>query len=146
MNLTKDSKFTRVSNAVAAGTSTINSGIIDMLGYESVTFQVCFGAIVASAVTSVKAQQDTAAAMGGAADLLGTSITVADDDDNGVILLEVHAPRERYVRCVVSRATQNSTVDSIVAIQTGPKEAPVTQDATSVAGHEFHLAPAQGTA
>ena len=52
-------KITRVSNAVAAGTSDINSSSVDMQGYDAVEFVVLFGAIVATAVTSVKAQQSS---------------------------------------------------------------------------------------
>ncbi|NQU38201.1 MAG: hypothetical protein HQ526_11490 [Actinobacteria bacterium] len=146
-NLTKQGKVTRVSNAVVAGTTDINSSSIDMQGFDAVTFYVCFGAITASAVTSVKAQQSSDDAAADAfADLLGTGITVADDDDNQVVALEVNEPRERYVRCVVDRGTANAVVDSIIAVQTRAGVEPVTHDSTTVVGSEWHHAPAEGTA
>jgi len=145
--LTENVRFTRISNAVAPGVTVVNSASVDMTGFESVTFIVSLGAIVAGAATSVNAQSSTDDGDADAfADLAGTGVTVADDDDNQVVVLEVHNPRERYVRCVVSRATQNSTVDGIVALQGGPKAAPVTQDATTVVAAEAHHAPAAGTA
>ena len=78
-------------------------------------------------------------------------------DEVGVALVgagfmgEIHAaalgkdPRAR-LRCVVDRGTQNATVDGIVALQYEANKEPVTQDATTVGGQEFHHAPAEGTA
>jgi hypothetical protein len=145
-NVSKACKFTRVSNAAAAGTSAINSAVIDTKGFKGTTFIVAFGTIVENAVTSVKVQQGAASNLSDAADLEGTSISVADDDDNQIVIVEIDDARERYLRCVVSRATQNSTVDGIVAMQHNADEEPVTHDASTVVGSEYHLAPAEGTA
>ena len=146
-NLSKAGKVTRVSNAVAAGQTAINSASVDMKAFHSAQFIVAFGAITASAVTSVKLQQSSDDASADAfADLLGTSITVADDDDNQLIVLDINEPQERYVRCVVSRATQDSVVDGIICQQYNAFEEPVTHDSSTVVGSEFHHAPAEGTA
>lgn len=147
MNLSKACKITRVSNAVAAGTSDINSSSVDMGadgGYDSVMFLVEFGTITSGAVTSVKAEQSADDSSWN--DLAGTGVTVADTDDNGVAWLDVHRPGDRYVRCTVDRATQNAVVDGITAIQYNARELPTTHDATTVLGGEFHLTPAEGTA
>lgn len=147
MNLSRHGKVTRVSNAVAAGTTDINASSVDMQGYDSVTFYYLFGAITATAVTSCKAQQSSDDAVADAfADLTGTSITVADDDDNQVVVLEVDRPRERYVRPVVDRGTANAVLDGIIAVQTKAQVEPVTHDSTTVVGSEYHHAPAEGTA
>lgn len=144
---TENNKVTRVSDAVAAGTTEINSTGVAMDGFESVTFIVPFGAITAGGVQSVKAEQsDDDGSTDDYTDLEGSGITVADDDDNGVVILEIMRPMKRYVRCTVLRATQNSAIDGIIAIQSGPSTAPVTQDATTVIGAETHLSPAEGTA
>ena len=146
-NLTTGGKVTRVSNAVAAGTTDVNSTGVDMQGFESVTFYVLFGAITATAVTSVKAQQSADDAASDAyADLEGTGVAVADDDDNQVVALEITNPRERYVRCTVDRGTANAVIDGIIAVQTGPVSEPVTHDSSTVVGSELHHAPAEGTA
>lgn len=143
--LSKLINFDRVKNAVAAGQTTINSSEVDMANYEGVIFVVGFGAITAGAATSIKAQQDTVTGMAGAADLEGTAQTVADDKDNKLFIMDIYRPRERFVRCVVSRATQDSVVDFILAIPYGAKVQPVTQGST-VAGQECHVSPAEGTA
>lgn len=146
MNLTKNVKVTRVMDAVAAGTTDQNSSEVDMKGFEGVMFIAAFGAIDATAVTSVKAQQGAVTGMGDAADLAGTSISVADDDDNKVVVLDIYRPQERFVRCVIDRGTANAVIDGVIAIQYGPREKPTTHDATTVVGTEVHASPAEGTA
>ena len=146
MDLVNNAKWTRVSNAVAAGTTDVNSTGVDMNGYDDVTFVVDFGAITATAVTSVKAQQSDDDAVADAySDLEGTSVSVADDDDAGIVVLQVHKPLKRYVRCVIDRGTENAVIDTAVAVQSMAHEEPVTQDST-VVGSEYHVSPAEGTA
>ena len=136
-------KTTRVMNAVAAGTSDQNSSSVDMLDYEGVRFTILFGTIVSGAATSVKAGQS--ANDSSFNDLLGSSQTVADDDDDKVFVVDIWRPIDRHVRCTVLRATQNSTIDGIIAEQYGPRVLPPTND-SSVGGQEIHASPAEGTA
>jgi hypothetical protein len=114
-----------------------------MKGFESVTFVVAIGAIVSTGTVTVKAQQS--ADNSSFADLEGTAIAYTDADDNKLAVLEITKPRERYVRAVVTTATANGTIDSVVAIQTAANEEPTTNGSTVVAT-EQHLAPAEGTA
>ena len=142
MNLSKAAKLVRVSNAVAAGTTTVNSASVDMQGFHGVAFAVEFGAITAGAATAIKLQ----GSHDGTAwdDLKNTSQTVADSADNKTFVADVMRPMHRYLRAVVSRATQNAAVDSILAIAYGADREPVALD-PSVAGVELHLSPAAGT-
>lgn len=146
MNLTKNVKVTRVMSAVAAGTTDQNSSEVDMKGFEGVMFIAAFGTIDPTAVTSVKAQQDTVTGMAGAADLEGSSISVAADDDDLVVVLDIYRPQERFVRCVIDRGTANAVIDGVIAIQYGPRKKPTTHDATTVVGTEVHASPDEGTA
>jgi len=143
------SKNVKISSAVtptagAAAQTAISGSILDMSGYEGVLMIVRMGAITTGAVTSIKAQQDSAAAMGSAADLLGTSQAIADDDDGEIFYIDIFRPQERYVRLYVTRGTQDAVVASAEYIQYGPKAAPVTQP-TGTNG-ETHVSPAEGTA
>ena len=143
MNISRGIKFTRVLDAVAAGSSDPTSSSVDMKSFDAVTFAVGFGAITASAVTSIKLQgSDDDSAW---SDLAGTAGSVADSDDNKMVLAEINQPQQRYVRCVVDRGTQNAGIDFAVAMQSKANKAPVTQSST-VLGSEFHQAPAAGTA
>ncbi|MCH8149762.1 MAG: hypothetical protein IH987_17545 [Planctomycetes bacterium] len=77
--------------------------------------------------------------------LTGTKVSVADSDDNKLTTVDVYAPRERYLKCVINRGTANSTLDGIVAEQYDRFEEPTTDDAT-VSGSETHVSPAEGAA
>ena len=128
--------------AGAAGTTAINSTAIDMSGFGGVCFIVQFGAIVAGAATSLKAQQDTTAAMSTAADIAGSNQTILDTDDDKVFYLDIRSPQKDFVRLVISRATQNATC-SAIAVLYRARVHPVTHG-TGVAGTRF-IAPAEGT-
>jgi hypothetical protein len=147
MHLSKHVKITRVKTAQVAGTTDITSDTIDMQGFDGVLFLAHMGTITSGAVTSLKGQQGAASGMGDAADLEGTGVTIADTDDDKVIGLDIFEPRERYVRCIVDRGTQNAVVDSITAIQYCKQGLlPTTHDSTTVGTVEAHRSPAEGTA
>ncbi|MAT71206.1 MAG: hypothetical protein CMJ58_16975 [Planctomycetaceae bacterium] len=144
MNLSKAAKVTRVANGAAAGQTAVTSSSVDTTGSAAVEFLVLMGAITTGAATSVKLQGSSDDSNW--SDLEGTGQTIADDDDNKVFILDLANSRYRYVRCVVSRATQDSVVDGIVARQYAADKEPVTHDSSTVGGSEFHHAPAAGTA
>ena len=143
-NLSNQIKTTRVMNAVAAGTSDQNSSSVNMSNFEAVRFTAAFGTITAGAATSVRVQQS--ADNSNWDDLLGSDITVADDDDNQVVVLDIWRPIDRYVRVTVKRATQNAVIDGVVAEQYGPRLLPTTDDSATVVAREIHNSPAEGTA
>lgn len=150
MNLSPNVKTVRLlpdgTNYTASAAATAaTSNILDTAGYDGVRFLIGFGAIVSGAATSVKVQQNTANSTSGMADIAGTSITVADDADGKVAVIEILRPQERYLRVITSRATQNATVDFLVAELFDARSVPVTQD-TTILGYEQHISPAEGTA
>jgi len=147
MNLAKMVSAIRVSNAVAAGTSDVTSSAIDMQNYEGCLMIFALGTITASAVTSCKAQQSSDDGGSDAyADLTGTSITVADDDDNQIVILDIYKPKERYLKGIIDRATQNAVVDGIFVLRYGAKKLPAVDDSSTVVASETHVSPAEGTA
>lgn len=146
-SLLKNTKQIRVSNAVAAGTSAINSTGVPTADAEGVKFDVHFGAIVSGAVTSVKLQQSSDdGSTDDYTDIAGSSCTVADDQDNKILTIELYNPQKNYVRAVVTRGTQNATVDSIVATLFKLRKAPPTQDASIIATSKVLAGAAEGTA
>lgn len=146
MNFLKRNKIERVMNAVAAGTSDQNSSVIDMVGYQEVTFVALFGTLTATQVTQIKVQQGDQANLSDAADLLGTNVgPLADGDSNKMLAVGVYRPTKRYVRCVVDRGTANAVIDGVLAILTEGPNVPVTQGATLIS-FENHFSPAEGTA
>lgn len=149
MNLLTNLKVTRHNGPVAAGTTTITpSAGIDMKGFESCLFIVPFGAITAGGVQSIEVHQSSDDGVGDAySALAGTNVAVADDDDNKYAMVEVRNPGKRYLKCIVNRATQNSAIDGIVALQgTTARKKPTTQPDEVAAGSEVHVGPDEGTA
>lgn len=130
---------------VAAGTSAVNSDIVDTAGYEGVRFILSMGTIVSGAATSSKVQQNIANSGTGMADLEGSSITIADTHDNKLVIHEIFKPKEQYLRLAISRATQEATIDSLHVELFNPRTMAVTQDST-VATAETYQSPAEGTA
>lgn len=129
----------------SAGTTDLNSDVVDMANFEGVRFIVGFGAITSGAVTSVKVQQGQQSNLSDAADLAGSAITIADTDDNKMAISEIYRPQERYVRLVTDRGTQNAVIDFVIAELYGPRKKPITQD-TTVISAEIANSPAEGTA
>lgn len=126
----------------AGDNETLNGTGVDMLGYENVCFILVAGTSEAANCT-LKAQQDSASNFGTAADLAGTSQTVAaaaDADDIGI--LDIHHPKERYVRAVITVPNVTTPVPvCCIAIRYNAKNKP-----TSGNSGEFHATPAEGTA
>lgn len=132
--------------AGASGTGTITGATLDMQGYEGVMILVAMGPIASSGPVTLKVQQDTDSAMGAAADLEGTGITVADDADNTSFIIDIRRPRERYVRLIAARHTSNaSTVGAAYYLQYDARNRPVTQS-SGITTRETWIAVAEGTA
>lgn len=131
---------------VAAGTTDVNSDIVDTAGYEGVRFIAGFGALTSGAVTSLKVQQNTANSGTGMADLEGSNIAVADDDDNQIAITDIFRPRERYLRVAFDRGTANAVIDFLLVELYLPHVEPITEDASIVIAAEKHTSPAEGTA
>jgi hypothetical protein len=130
--------------AGAAGTTAINGSIIDTKGAQGVLFLTRFGAITAGAATSIKLQHGDAANLSDAADVAGSNQTVADTDDGKLFVTDYRKPQKRYVRLVVSRATQNAVVATSEALAYNLTSNPPTQPA-DVGGLE-QLVGKSGTA
>ena len=144
MNLINELKLDRVSKNTAAGTTDITSDSIDMQNFEGAMFMVHMGTLVAGGTISVEVETSTDDSSFTA--LKGTKVAAtADTADDKLLVVEITKPLERYLRVVVKRATQNSEVDSIMALQYGPKKLAVTQSA-DVDASELHVSPARGAA
>lgn len=145
MNLSGCVKVTRVVNATAVGTANVVGSTIDMADYEGVVFIAQFGTITDGTPT-LKAGGGAASDGSDAADLAATGIKPAITDDNKCALLDLYRPTQRYITPTVVRAGATGAVlDSVIAIQYGPKKMPTTNDAT-VAKSGIVISPAVGTA
>ena len=130
--------------AGAAGTSTITGSTIDSANAQGVLFVVRMGTVVSGAVTSFKVQHSDTTTSGDFVDVAGTSQTIADTDDDGIFVSDIKKPAKRYVRVVISRATQNATVASAEALVYGLRSLPFSQPSGTKL--ESFGTPASGTA
>lgn len=148
MNMTNYVKTVLCKSAVAAGATDITDATaIDMAGYDACRFIFSFGTITAGAATSVAvAALDTSSPTPGTDDLAGSKITVADDADNTLFILDIVRPRYRYLRPFIKRATQNAVVNCVIAeLYRKSGALPVAKDST-VTAQEIHVSTAQGAA
>lgn len=144
MNFSKNFRIEQAITPTAgvAGTADINGATCDLQAYSGMIAIVTMGAILSTAVTSVKLQESSDGSTW--ADLTGSAITIADTDDEKVYYLELANPIKRYARVLVDRGTANATVAAAEYISYGASKAPVTHG-TVVSG-ELNLSPVAGTA
>lgn len=131
-NMLFDVDVSRVSNAVAAGTSDVNGTAVDMTDWDGVLFVAALGTLTTTHVTKLLAQGGAASDGSDAVTLVGsTTDQMADGDSNKLICLDVvRAPGVRYIRPVLDRGTANAVLDGIVAIRYRNRKGPVTQGST----------------
>lgn len=145
MNLSKQVKITKALD-YASGTADRSGATLDMQGFEGVLMVVQFATIAAGAAVGIKAQQGAASNLSDAADLADTAITVADDDDNQIFVIDLYRPQERYVRVVVDNDATNASAQSAVYYQYGATDLPASNNVTDAVTTELHVSPAEGTA
>jgi hypothetical protein len=136
------------TTAGAAAATDITTSAVDMADYEGCLFLVAFGAIVTNAVTAIKLQQsDDDGSSDGYSDIVGTGQTVADDDDNTSFVIDFRKPQKRYLKLIVTRATQNATVGAVYAIPYNKgSRSDLSAAGTAISGAERFINVAEGTA
>lgn len=141
-NLSSAIKILNPLATTSAGTSTLTSDAIDTAGYEGILAIAKFG--TAAAGNTLKAQQSSDDAASDAyTDLEGTSVGVGSSDE--IVWLEIHQPRERYLKVLALRGT-STTLDSLIVLGYGPRDLPVDNTVAGTIHGESHTSPAEGTA
>lgn len=139
----------KVSTALdyASGTAAREGAGLDMSLFQGVMMIVKAAAVAAGATYTIKAQQsDDDGVADGYSDLLGTSQTIAADDDDQIFIIDLIKPIKRYVRLYVSKDGANTCAESAVYVQYDARELPVTQTVADEVTYERHIEPAEGTA
>ena len=118
-----------------AGTSggTVSSDIVDMKGFDWITWVIAFQDVLTTSVITVSMLEDDDSAMGSTTEVAAadkiTRTAGASDVDSKLMVYECLRPKERYVRLTVGIATANAPIDSIVAIKGKARTVKVTQPA-----------------
>jgi len=142
MNLLSNVELRRVLNRDAGTAGTKKGTIIDMQNYEEVTFVVAFQTVVNNSVVTVKVAHADTNSTGAMAATTATTAAITSDGttialSNKQIAVSVVKPLKRYLELQVVIADQNAPIDSVVAVLSGPKKAPVTQGSTVQASGTF---------
>jgi len=118
--------------ALSAGTTDVESGVVDMADYGGVCFLVTLGDNADTGTFEATVQQSDDA--GGSPDdfdaLSGAQVSFtagASDTDHKMIAIDVKGPLKRYLRLAFNRGTANTVIASVHALKYLPRERPVTQ-------------------
>lgn len=135
LSMLKDCKITRVENAAAAGTTDLDTDVLDMSGYDGVMFIAVLGDATSGSVLELQAFGNTASSTSSPTpvELTADDVTYtagASDADNKLMIVDVIRPAYRYVFARLVIDTQNCAVDGIIAIQYRARSKPVVQGST----------------
>lgn len=132
-----------VEEIETADDEAVNGAGVDMQGFDAVAFIVAAEGGEADDF-AIKAQQDTASDFSDdAQDLEGTEVSFSTTTDaDGLAILEIRQPQERYVRPVVTVPNLSAAkAVSIISIRYRSIESlPQSNDG------ELHVSPDEGTA
>lgn len=138
-NLLKDCKVVLVNSGSAAGTSEVDSSIVDTAGYDGVMFIAILGTVVDTCVLQLAAQGNTANQTSGMTQINNqiTPSVTASGNSNSMLVIDTLFPagskNYRYARAALTRTTANATVQGIIAILYEAKNKPVVADASVLA-------------
>jgi hypothetical protein len=143
MNLLKDVKVTLVQVSAAAGTTALNSSVLDMQGFEGVMYLAVLNDVTSGSILTLTAKRNTANSTSSPTPTSGPAATYtsasSSDADDKLLIVDDFRPQERYSFANLTRTTQNAVIGGIIAIQYKAGKRPTTQDATTVLASTFGL-------
>lgn len=142
-NMINAAKVIKGVAATSAGTTTVETAVIDTAGYDGAIIVTTVG--TSNAGNYLKVQQDSDAAFGTGADLEGSKITPASAD---VITIDIHKPEKRYLKAFVARGASTTVGEIYVFLYNSVKEPENNGQIEARSGYagKFLLSPSEGTA
>ena len=119
-------------SGTVAGVTQILGNVVNHEGRLNVLHIVRLGAIVAGTISTVKVQHGSLANASDFVDVPGLTYTILDTDGFRFVRQELKRPSKPFSRVVVTRTTQNVTVEQAWAISNEQRYNPVAADATTV--------------
>ncbi len=145
MNLTERVQ-TRKAIEYHSGTADVEGIVIDTAGFGGARFTFTAAEVASGGTNSMKVQQGDLANGGGMNDLIGTSITIEDDDDDEIFQTDIIKSLKRYLRLVLDKDTANVLAGSAVCDLYDPDNMAVAGSITDEITVETHISPIEGTA
>lgn len=135
----------QVSTAILAAGSTEHIGaVVDTLGYESIAFITSMGVIATTAGTGYVKIQMCTSSDGTFTDIEGSTAAFDAGQPNTKVVNEIHRPKERWLKPIYNRATQNITILDCTAIKFNPNFKSVTQSTADVVASVSLNSPTTG--
>jgi hypothetical protein len=135
MQISKETKITKVKVGQSNGTSEILTDAVDMANFEGVFF---VGSIATAAADNIATVQQGDLSDGSyAVPLDGTDVSPGDNGDSFAI--DVYRPTKRYVKLSIARGTSTVTGD-VYAIQYSPRIHPIPAQGSTI-DMESHVSP-----
>lgn len=138
MKLIEDVQLDLGAAAAIAGTSDVDSSIIDMAGYEGV---IVFASLAVQAANNYL--QATHGDTTSPAETV-TGSKVITDSTNDVAILEIHRPQKRYFKFTLKRGTSTASGDMYV-VRYGARRLPKNNDVANTTNVVTLHAPVTGT-
>lgn len=137
-NFLSNNRLAVVEAAAAAGQTTLDSDVVDLAGFEGVTFLALLGDVTDGSVLKLTLQHgdESNGSDMESTDIAATFTAGASDADSKLLAVEGYMNTKRYARARLTRGTANAVVGGIIALCHQSKTRPVTQDATLIA-HDF---------
>lgn len=131
---------------LSAGTTDVESGYVDRMGFDRIAFLVVLGDNVDTGTIEIKVEHcDTSGGTYTAVDDQDgndVSVTVTDAtnaSDHKMVMIEVWGPGlKRYVHLDFNRGTANMAINAVLAILGEARNLPITQATTTA---QFAAAP-----
>jgi len=141
VNLSNGVKITQAAAASAAGTSAVNSDVIDMAGYDGVMFVTAIA--TANAGNHIKLQQGDEPDLSDAADIEGSKQVATANAQT--VWIDLYRPTKRYVRAVATRGV-STALGEVYAFQYEGRIQPADNNVTGEIIGELLVSPDEGTA
>jgi hypothetical protein len=98
-------------------TGAVNGTGVDMQGWEDVRFHINMGAITGAGTLAAVVQEDTVSNFASAVNVANAAlVNITNTTPNNVMILGVARPTKRFVRCVITQAT-NTVIASVTSIR-----------------------------
>jgi len=137
-NLSQHVDVREIGAPVGAGSSIDNnSDRIDMSGYDGALFIATVTDSVANGVATLTIEQNDSDSDSGMSALSGAVATVTseenDDLNNGIMILDIHRPKKRYIQAVRTSSTQNIAYGNLIVVLYKGKKMPPSNHSSVLA-------------
>ncbi len=129
--LNEEIKMTLVQAGLADGQTDPVSSRVDMTGYDGVMFVCLLGTITATGTVTMVVKQAATDIEGDA--LSGASVAADATDSDKLLAIDIMRPTDRYLGVVLTRATANSIIGGVLAIQYKARDKAIAQVAGTMA-------------